>query len=233
MNSWHKGGPTIRICVVGDSPSDGVYKTGRPDLNPITLLFQKRTTAGNVETNGILFSLKATGGQLCQYLARLCSINPSKIKVRCKAGTDDFYIENNDKTLEAYGVKPGATVLAFDTVDECIKTGFEIPSRKHYQEEEEEKCPIDVAVSSLQDDEEEMLRLAIEASLRDLRPQQPQPDDLFGTFGVAPRALEEQKITAHHKREVPPIQIRTADTDVDEPEKPKTPSTGTDFFEEF
>ena len=204
--------------MVGDSSSDGTYKTGRPDLNPATLIFQQQTTSGPPETYGILFSLFATSSQLCHYLARLCNINPSKIRIWCKTPAKEFYIENDSKTLAEYQVLNGATVATFEKGQEYT-VPTEAVSRKTRYQEEEKKAPMDVAISTIGDEEEEMLRLAIEASLRDFG------RDPEGEIYGRSQQQEEEKVR-RIRIDVPPIQIRMAETDPDEPEKPKTPSTG-------
>jgi len=91
-----------------------------------------------------------------------------------------------------------------------------VENRKKYEEEEEKFVPEhrNIAVTSLQDDEEEMLRRAIDESLREYR---------IKTGEEIP--YEEQKII-RKKPIVPPIQIHETESEPNEPEKVKTPSTG-------
>ena len=213
LHNWYKGGPTIRICVVGNEPANGIFKCGRPDVNPVTLSFEKQNT-GNIyeENTEILVSLQTTGAELRKYLSQISNINPDHLKVKCRnqRNVGPIWIEKDNRTLASYGIEDGSGLIAYES--------YEGLGTQHGIYEEEKRCPslqcVDISPKqgAITGDDDEMMRLAIEESLRCV----PRP----------PILEEEEKLDTHSRAYILPIPLDRAGADVEEPEKPKTPSTG-------
>ncbi len=184
LQHWHKGGPKIRLCVVGTEKTDSRFKQGRPDGSPVVLVLDKDTEhisrGGKI---GILMSLQATGAQLCNYLAQLTDNNPAHIEVWLTRPGDlkPIGIRSDDRTLQERGVVAWSVVKASESLGSMCASASVIP------EDRINALPEAVPTSHMPTyqmgggdlTEEEMMRLAIQASLEDI--------------GAAPPLGEEQK----------------------------------------
>ena len=134
-----------------------------------------------------------------------------------------FYIRNSDdQDLLHAGVLPGASLTVSDSIKETGISMAPVISSKKYEEDKTNADLEDREIALLGDEEEQMLRKAIEASLK----------DMGGIRAESYNYLEEEKkvVRPRDRSDVPPIQIRGAETEPEEPEKPKTPSTGNAFL---
>lgn len=117
-----------------------------PDLHPVAV-----TLVDKEASRGILISLKITDRELRNYLAETCNYINSELEIKVKAdeGSTEQTLCNDDKPLSAYKIKTNSIIV----LSEKALTDSTI--------EEEKDVVFDMG-------EDEMLRRAIEASLRDV-----------------------------------------------------------------
>eukprot|EP00826_Nyctotherus_ovalis_P056131 TRINITY_DN7522_c0_g1_i6.p1 TRINITY_DN7522_c0_g1~~TRINITY_DN7522_c0_g1_i6.p1 ORF type:complete len:246 (+),score=31.91 TRINITY_DN7522_c0_g1_i6:322-1059(+) len=117
-----------------------------PDVHPVAV-----TLVDKEASRGILISLKITDSELRNYLAETCNYISSELEIKVKAdeGSAEQTLYNDNKPLNAYNIKPNSIII----LSEKAFTDSTI--------EEEKDVVFDIG-------ENEMLRRAIEASLRDV-----------------------------------------------------------------
>ena len=143
--------------------------------------------------------------QLYNYVAKLFNTTTSSISISLKGSNGEAItqIDTKDKALSEYGIKDNS---AFVVSDAC----YNIPLNVY---EEDKENPLLT--------EEEMLRQAIAESLRFV-PQ----NSVFEEVKHVPQSRPH----VHPRRPLPLIQINPDEADAtEEPEMPKTPSTGNYF----
>ena len=239
----------IRLCVVGQEKSDLRFKQGHPDLSPSVLVLDTDSAyAKRAGKMGILMSLQATGAQLCSYLGQLTQNPPAQLEVKlCRPGDPKaIWIKHDDRTLQDRGATPWSVVQVSDSSGPIpafnpAQDHINLLPRTHRNPGVPSYQP---GTGELTD--EEMVQLAIQASLEDL--------------AGAPRMVEEVKsVQAAYSNpallsmastgmntdantnmsfNAPPDNVPMLDWDMvdDRPdigrsgdgqvEKPKTPSTG-------
>ncbi len=152
LREWYKGGPEIRIFVVGGS--DQI-----PDLQPVRVNLKRRDPKTEREiSTGILISLYATDVQVLKFVADLIGTCADSITLKLKPSPESsaITIYINHKTMNQYGLAEDSTIfIAEKTISSIAKM----------ETEEAKNSPFP---TNGWDTEEEMLRKAIEESLKDL-----------------------------------------------------------------
>ncbi len=107
----YRGGPAIRICVVGKENVDPRYRQGHPDLHPVVVLLQLRNSATKKEKFGALISLHISPKQLHKYLSELFRINQSNLQVELDRSPPAPLPSVDNTTLSDCGVTSGALLI--------------------------------------------------------------------------------------------------------------------------
>ena len=204
LRAWFKGGPTIHLFM-----ANGGFSDKEPDLEPITVTLSRRDPKTEREIkSGMLVSLKATDVQLLNYVGEFLHNEAISLKFKEAQDKDSAQILKFNKPLKDYGIRDGSLIFVSEKTEQ-VYAGV------HTLLVEEEKNPTLVLT------EEEMLRMAIEESLKDV---------------VHPALEDNEELKRNKRRRLPELQIEIepsnpsihppAQSEENKVEKPKTPSTG-------
>eukprot|EP01022_Parablepharisma_sp_SALTPOND_P015693 TRINITY_DN2248_c0_g1_i1.p1 TRINITY_DN2248_c0_g1~~TRINITY_DN2248_c0_g1_i1.p1 ORF type:complete len:799 (+),score=65.06 TRINITY_DN2248_c0_g1_i1:10532-12928(+) len=176
MHWWYRGGPEIRIPLIGDKETPKSY--GEPDLNPVTLLYYVQSGAEQSQVKGMLTSLWTTCENLKAYIAELIDKVPSGFLLRFQGATtkSSIYLKSTKETLAEKGVS-AYTILTVDLLPSQGHTKkFCVEKEYGYDEEitykvcnipTMEACTAGKAIAEPMETEEEMMKIAIAESLKD------------------------------------------------------------------
>lgn len=157
VKKWYGGGPEIPIFIIGKDKKS-------PDLNPVCITFSRRDPMTEKEIrSGLLISLQITDLELIVYIASKMNVDPASINLKYKNPTapSSMPLHKNNKTLKSYNIRAKTVIFVSNRT-----TNIDIGPLNIFEEDKNEyyyNTPIL--------NEEEMMNLAIEESLKDMGKQ--------------------------------------------------------------